>query len=174
MANLDDYIRTVKDFPKPGIGFKDITTLLKDANAFAQAIDELESFCKGKSIQKVVGTESRGFIFGAPLALRLGAGFVPARKPKKLPAQTVREEYALEYGTDALEMHVDAINKGENVIIIDDLLATGGTAAATARLVEKLDGKIAGIAFLIELEFLQGRKKLAGYDVFSLIRYDKE
>lgn len=174
MANLDDFIRTVKDFPKPGIGFKDITTLLKDANAFAQAIDELESFCKGKSIQKVVGTESRGFIFGAPLALRLGAGFVPARKPKKLPAQTVREEYALEYGTDALEMHVDAINKGENVIIIDDLLATGGTAAATARLVEKLGGKIAGIAFLIELEFLQGRKKLAGYDVFSLIRYDKE
>ena len=174
MANLDDFIRTVKDFPKPGIGFKDITTLLKDANAFAQAIDELESFCKGKSIQKVVGTESRGFIFGAPLALRLGAGFVPARKPKKLPAQTVREEYALEYGTDALEMHVDAINKGENVIIIDDLLATGGTAAATARLVEKLGGKIAGIAFLIELEFLHGRKKLSSYEILSLIKYESE
>jgi adenine phosphoribosyltransferase len=174
MASLADHIRTVKDFPKPGIGFKDITTLLKNPKAFAQAIDELERFCKGKSIQKVVGTESRGFIFGAPLALRLGAGFVPARKPKKLPAQTVREEYALEYGTDSLEMHVDAITKGENVIVVDDLLATGGTAAATARLVEKLGGKIAGIAFLIELEFLQGRKKLAGYEVFSLIGYDKE
>ncbi len=174
MANLADHIRTVKDFPKPGIGFKDITTLLKDAKAFAQAIDELENFCKGKSIQKVVGTESRGFIFGAPLALRLGAGFVPARKPKKLPAQTVREEYALEYGTDALEMHADAINKGENVIIIDDLLATGGTAAATARLVEKLGGKIAGIAFLIELEFLEGRKKLSNCEIFSLIKYENE
>jgi adenine phosphoribosyltransferase len=174
MSNLVDHIRTVKDFPKPGIGFKDITTLLKDAKAFVQAIDELERFCTGRSIQKVVGIESRGFIFGAPLALRLGAGFVPARKPKKLPAQTVREEYALEYGTDSLEMHVDAITKDENVVVVDDLLATGGTAAATARLVEKLGGKIAGIAFLIELDFLQGRKKLAGYDVFSLIHYSEE
>jgi adenine phosphoribosyltransferase len=174
MTNLADHIRTIKDFPKPGIGFKDITTLLKDARAFMQAIDELERFCKGKSIQKVVGIESRGFIFGAPLALRLGAGFVPVRKPKKLPAQTVREEYALEYGTDAVEIHVDAINKDEGVLIIDDLLATGGTAAATVRLVEKLGGKIAGIAFLIELEFLQGRKKLSNYEILSLIKYEKE
>jgi len=174
MANLADHIRTIQDFPKPGIGFKDITTLLKDARVFAQAIDELEQYCRGKSIQKVVGIEARGFIFGAPLALRLGAGFIPARKPKKLPAQTVREEYALEYGVDAVEMHVDAIAKGEHVIIIDDLLATGGTAAATARLVEKLGGKVTALAFLIELEFLQGRKKLSGHEVVSLVRYASE
>jgi adenine phosphoribosyltransferase len=174
MKDLIDYIRTINDFPKPGIGFKDITTLLKDAKAFEMAIQEMERRLKGKTIDKVVGIESRGFIFGAPLALRLGAGFVPARKPKKLPAKTVREEYALEYGADALEMHADAISNIESVVIVDDLLATGGTAAATTRLVEKLGGTIVGIGFLIELEFLQGRKKLGGYDVFSLIRYESE
>lgn len=174
MKNLADYIRTVKDFPKPGIGFKDITTLLKEARAFELAVQELARHCQGKTIDKVVGIESRGFIFGAPLALRIAAGFVPARKPGKLPAPTVREQYALEYGTDAVEIHADAISPGERVIIVDDLLATGGTAAATARLIEKLGGKIISLAFLIELEFLQGRQKLSGYEVLSLIRYANE
>ena len=174
MQDLERYIRTVKDFPKPGIGFKDITTLLKEPQAFAQVIDLLTAQYHNKKIQKVVGIESRGFIFGAPLALRLGAGFVPARKPKKLPAATVREEYALEYGTDALEMHADAIATGERVLVIDDLLATGGTAAATGRLVEKLGGQLLGFAFLIELDFLRGREKLTGHDVLSLIHVDSE
>lgn len=174
MQDLERYIRTVKDFPKPGIGFKDITTLLREPQAFAQVIDLLTAQYQNKKIQKVVGIESRGFIFGAPLALRLGAGFVPARKPKKLPAATVREEYALEYGTDALEMHVDAIAKGERVLVIDDLLATGGTAAATGRLVEKLGGQLLGFAFLIELDFLRGREKLAGHEVLSLIHVATE
>ena len=174
MQDLERYIRTVKDFPKPGIGFKDITTLLKEPQAFAQVIDLLTAQYQNKRIQKVVGIESRGFIFGAPLALRLGAGFVPARKPKKLPAATVREEYALEYGTDALEMHADAIAKDERVLVIDDLLATGGTAAATGRLVEKLGGQLLGFAFLIELDFLRGREKLTGHDVLSLIHVDSE
>lgn len=174
MQELERYIRTVKDFPQPGIGFKDITTLLKEPQAFAQVIDLLAAPYQNKKIQKVVGIESRGFIFGAPLALRLGAGFVPARKPKKLPAATVREAYALEYGTDALEMHADAIARDERVLVIDDLLATGGTAAATGRLVEKLGGQLLGFAFLIELDFLHGRAKLAGHDVLSLIHVDSE
>ena len=174
MQELERYIRTVKDFPKPGIGFKDITTLLKEPQAFAQVIDLMTAQFHDKKIQKVIGIESRGFIFGAPLALRLGAGYVPARKPKKLPAATVREEYALEYGTDALEMHVDAISKGERVIVVDDLLATGGTARAVGRLVEKLGGELLGFAFLIELDFLRGREKLAGHDVLSLIHVETE
>jgi len=174
MQELERYIRTVQDFPKPGIGFKDITTLLKEPQAFAQVIDLMTVQFQDKKIQKVVGIESRGFIFGAPLALRLGAGYVPARKPKKLPAATVREEYALEYGTDALEMHVDAISKGERVIVVDDLLATGGTARAVGRLVEKLGGELLGFAFLIELDFLRGREKLAGHDVLSLIHVETE
>lgn len=174
MANLADYIRTVRDFPKAGIGFKDITTLLKDDGAFALAVDELERFCLGKSATKVVAVESRGFIFGAPLALRLGAGFVPVRKPGKLPAEKVREEYALEYGTDAVEIHADAISVGERVVIVDDLLATGGTAAATARLVERLGGEVACLVFLIELEFLHGRQMLSNYEVSSVIRYGRE
>jgi len=174
MQDLERYIRTVKDFPKPGIGFKDITTLLKEPTAFAQVIDLLVTHFQDKKMQKVVGIESRGFIFGAPLALRLGIGFVPARKPKKLPAATVREEYALEYGVDAIEMHTDAIAKGERVAVIDDLLATGGTAAAAGRLVEKLGGELLGFAFLIELDFLHGREKLSGYEVLSLVHVSAE
>jgi adenine phosphoribosyltransferase len=174
MQELERYIRTIKDFPKPGIGFKDITTLLKEPQAFAQAVDLMAAHFREKQVQKVVGIESRGFIFGAPLALQLGAGFVPARKPKKLPAATVREEYALEYGIDAIEMHVDAIAKSERVIVIDDLLATGGTASATGRLVEKLGGQLLGFAFLIELDFLHGRQKLVGHDILSLIRVQTE
>ncbi len=174
MQELERYIRTVKDFPKPGIGFKDITTLLKEPPAFAQVIDLMAAHYQNKKIQKVVGIESRGFIFGAPLALRLNTGFVPARKPKKLPAATIREEYALEYGTDAIEMHTDAIVKGERVIVVDDLLATGGTAAATGRLLKKLGGELLGFAFLIELDFLRGREKLAGYDMLSLIHVETE
>jgi adenine phosphoribosyltransferase len=174
MQELERYIRTVKDFPKPGIGFKDITTLLKEPQAFVQVIDLLTAHYQNKKIQKVVGIESRGFIFGAPLALRLDTGFVPTRKPKKLPTATVREEYALEYGTDAIEMHADAIAKGERVIVVDDLLATGGTARAAGRLVEKLGGELLGFAFLIELDFLHGREKLAGYDVLTLVHVESE
>ncbi|MGH7451412.1 MAG: adenine phosphoribosyltransferase [bacterium] len=174
MQELERYIRNIKDFPKPGIGFKDITTLLKEPQAFAQAVDLMAAHFRTKQVQKVVGIESRGFIFGAPLALQLGAGFVPARKPKKLPAATIREEYQLEYGTDAIEMHQDAITQGERVAIIDDLLATGGTARAVSRLVERLGGKLVGFAFLIELDFLHGRQKLAGHDILSLIHVQSE
>jgi adenine phosphoribosyltransferase len=174
MEDLSRHIRTIKDFPKPGIGFKDITTLLKEPKAFATAIDLMFTHFRDRQVRKIVGIESRGFIFGAPLALRFGAGFVPARKPKKLPAATLREEYQLEYGTDAVEMHLDAISKGERVIIVDDLLATGGTAGATGRLVKNLGGELVGFAFLIELDFLQGRKKLEGHEVFSLIHVDEE
>ncbi len=169
MQELERYIRTIKDFPKPGIGFKDITTLLKEPPAFAQAVDLMAAHFRAKHVQKVVGIESRGFIFGAPLALKLDAGFVPARKPKKLPAAVLREEYQLEYGTDAIEIHQDAITHGENVAIVDDLLATGGTAHAVGRLVERLGGKLVGFAFLIELDFLHGRQKLAGHEILSLL-----
>ncbi len=174
MQELERYIRTVKDFPKPGIGFKDITTLLKEPQAFATAVDLMSAHFRRKQVRKVVGIESRGFIFGAPLALQLGAGFVPARKPKKLPAVALREEYQLEYGTDAVEIHQDAITQGEKTVIVDDLLATGGTAHAVSRLVERLGGELVGIAFLIELDFLHGREKLAGYEVLSLIHVQTE
>ncbi len=174
MQELERYIRNIKDFPKPGIGFKDITTLLKEPQAFARAVDLMAAHFRTKQVQKVVGIESRGFIFGAPLALQLGAGFVPARKPKKLPAATIREEYQLEYGTDAIEMHQDAITQGERVAIIDDLLATGGTARAVSRLVERLGGKLVGFAFLIELDFLHGRQKLASHDILSLVHVQSE
>ncbi len=172
--SIEQYIRTIQDFPKPGIGFKDITTLLKEPQPFREVIEQFATHFAPKKAQKIVGIESRGFIFGAPLALKLDAGFVPARKPKKLPAATVREEYQLEYGTDALEMHVDAIQAGENVLVIDDLLATGGTAAAAARLVEKLGGKVAGLGFLIELDFLNGRRHLGRYDILSLLHVASE
>jgi adenine phosphoribosyltransferase len=177
MVNVSDlrtYIRSVPDFPKKGIVFRDITTLLQDKLAFGTAIERLYEYCKHKEIGKVVGIESRGFIFGGALAHMLDAGFVPVRKPKKLPSTTVRQEYQLEYGTDALEIHIDGIAKGERVLILDDLLATGGTAAATCKLVEQLGGTIVGVAFLIELTFLKGRDQLRDYEVFSLITYDSE
>lgn len=174
MQGLEQMIRTVQDFPKPGIGFKDITTLLKDGNAFQNCINQLAGRINADEIDLIVGTESRGFIFAAALAYKLGKGFVPVRKPGKLPAETILEEYELEYGTDSLEIHVDAIQKGTRVLIIDDLLATGGTVAATVNLVERLGGNVAGIGFLIELTFLNGRDKLKNYPVFSLISYDSE
>jgi adenine phosphoribosyltransferase len=172
--DLKTTIRSIPDFPKKGIMFRDITTLLKDPAAFATAIDRLTAYYRGKSIDKIVSVESRGFILGAPLAYNLHAGFVPVRKPGKLPAEKLSQSYALEYGTDTLEIHQDAIARGERVLILDDLLATGGTISATCKLVEKLGGTIVGLAFLIELAFLDGRKQLSGYDVHSLVTYTSE
>jgi adenine phosphoribosyltransferase len=168
---LEDKIRDVQDFPIKGVLFKDITTLLKDADAYHQSIDAMHQRYKNDGIEIVVGMESRGFIFAAPLAYQLGAGLVPVRKLGKLPAETVRCEYALEYGTNTLEIHQDAIQPGQKVLVVDDLLATGGTTIATLKLVEKLGGKVAGVAFLIELTFLHGRDKLKGYDIFTQIQY---
>ncbi len=167
-------IRNVPDFPKKGIMFRDITTLLKNKEAFAKAVDELYDHYKGMKIDKVVSVESRGYMLGAPLAYKLGAGFVPVRKPGKLPAATLRQEYALEYGTDAVEVHKDAISAGEKILVHDDLLATGGTISAACQLIEKLGGDIVGVSFLIELTFLQARKRLSQYDIFSIIQYDSE
>jgi adenine phosphoribosyltransferase len=172
--DLKSTIRSVPDFPKKGILFRDITTLLKEPGAFREAVDLLTARYENMGITKVVSVESRGFILGAPLAYTLGAGFVPARKPGKLPAPALREEYALEYGTDAVEIHRDAIRAGDRVLVLDDLLATGGTILATCALVERLGGTIAGLAFLIELSFLGARKKLTNYEVFSLITYESE
>ncbi len=174
MSDLKSSIRNVPDFPKPGIGFKDITTLLIDGPAFREAVDLLAERFQNQEIKKVVGIESRGFVFGSVIAYKWGVGFVPVRKPGKLPAETISEEYDLEYGTDSLEIHRDAITPGEKVLIVDDLLATGGTAQATVNLINRLGGEIAGIAFLIELSFLNGRQKLNGYDVLSLMEYDAE
>ncbi|MFQ5648803.1 MAG: adenine phosphoribosyltransferase [bacterium] len=174
MANLKEHIRNVPDFPKKGIGFKDITTLLKNGPAFREAVDVMAKRFESKRIEKIVGIESRGFIFGSVLAYNWNIGFVPVRKPGKLPAEIVREEYQLEYGTDSLEIHKDAIRGGETVLIVDDLLATGGTALATVKLLERLQAEIMGMAFLIELTFLNGREKLQGYDVFSIIEYGAE
>lgn len=162
-------IRDVPDFPQKGIIFKDITTLLQDGDAFRQAMNQLVKPYLDEAVDKVVGIEARGFIIGGILAYKLGCGFVPARKPGKLPAATVREEYSLEYGSNVLELHRDSIAKGERVLIVDDLLATGGTALAAARLVEKLGGEVIAIQFLIELEFLHGREKLSSYPLHSLI-----
>ena len=165
-------IRSVPDFPIEGILFYDITTMLKDPAALRESIDRLTNHYRNAGVDRVVGIESRGFIFGIPLAYQLGAGFVPVRKPGKLPAATIAESYALEYGTNSLEIHVDAIEKGQKVLIVDDLLATGGTAKATCNLVEKLGGQVVGLAFAVELTFLNGREKLQNYDVFSLLQYD--
>lgn len=172
MEHLKQLIREVPDFPKEGINFYDITTLLKDANGLKQTIDALADQYKGVQIDTVIGVESRGFIFAAPLAYHLGAGFVPVRKPKKLPAEKVSVSYDLEYGQDTLEVHKDAIGEGHRVLIVDDLLATGGTAKATVDLVESLGGNVVGLMFLCELNFLNGRAKFDGYDVRSLISYD--
>jgi adenine phosphoribosyltransferase len=170
---LKKLIREVPDFPKKGILFYDITTLLKDKLGFALLIDALSEHYIGKEIDLVLGMEARGFIFGPALAYRLNAGFVPVRKPGKLPAETVRVSYELEYGSNSLEVHKDAIRKGDRVLIVDDLLATGGTAVATAELASGLGAQIAGLAFVVELDFLRGRERLGNYDVFSLLHYDR-
>lgn len=171
---LKDAIRSVPDFPKKGIVFRDITTLIRDARLFRLSVDAVCDWCRDKGIDTVVCMESRGFIFGAAIAYALGAGVVPVRKKGKLPHKTFSAEYELEYGTDSLEIHRDAFPKGSTVLIVDDLLATGGTAAATARLAKNLDAKIAGIVFIIELTFLKGREKLKGFDVHSLVQYASE
>lgn len=170
---LKKLIREVPDFPKKGILFYDITTLLKDKTGYATLIDLLAEHYIGKQVDLILGMEARGFIFGPALAYRLNAGFVPIRKPGKLPSTTARVEYDLEYGSNILEVHKDAIQKGERVLIVDDLLATGGTAEATAKLASSLGAEIGGLAFVVELDFLKGREKLKGYDVFSLLHYDK-
>ena len=169
--HLEDWIRDIPDFPQKGILFKDITPLLQDKVAFQAALDRLAAHYAGAGIQVVVGVESRGFIFGSVLAYLLNCGFVPVRKFGKLPYQTVTVEYELEYGTNIVEIHTDAIKPGQRVLIVDDLLATGGTVSAAMELVEKLGGYIAGIAFLVELTFLRGREQLKGHDVFALIKY---
>ena len=173
MDSLKKMIRTVADFPKPGIQFYDITTLLKDAYGLRTTIDRLVEMIDDPNVDTVIGIEARGFIFAPALAYRLKAGFVPVRKPRKLPAATESISYALEYGTDTLEIHKDAIGNGNRVIIADDLLATGGTAKAVCDLVGKLGGTVAGLAFVIELNFLNGRERLAGHKVTSLLRYDE-
>ena len=172
MENLRKLIREVPDFPKPGINFYDITTLLLDPNGLEQTIDALTEQCRGMEIDTVIGVESRGFIFATPVAYQLGAGFIPVRKPKKLPAECVSVSYQLEYGTDTLEMHKDAVGQGHSVLIIDDLLATGGTAKAVVDLVESVGGKVVALLFVVELDFLKGRDKFDGHIVKSLIHYD--
>ena len=173
METLKTLIREVPDFPKPGILFYDITTLLKDAAGLKSTIDAFSSHYKDVGVDVVLGIEARGFIFAPALAYSLGAGFVPVRKPKKLPAETARISYDLEYGSDTLEIHKDAISRGTRVLIVDDLLATGGTAGAVTKLVEQLGGTVIGVGFMVELTFLNGRDKLAGYDIFALLQYDK-
>ena len=172
MEDLSRYIRDIPGFPKPGILFKDITTLLKDRRTFKMAINQLQEAVAGRKIDVVAGIESRGFIFGAALADRLSVGFVPIRKPGKLPAETLSESYTLEYGENSIEVHVDAVQPGQSVLMVDDLLATGGTMTAACRLIERLGGKISAILFLIELAFLSGRGRLRDYEVITLIRYD--
>lgn len=171
-AVLRDLVREVPDFPQPGVGFKDITPLLADPGALALAVDSMAAGFREEKIDKVVGVEARGFVLGAPVALALDAGFVPVRKVGKLPAATVAREYALEYGTDHLEVHADAVAPGERVLVVDDVLATGGTAAATAALVEAVDGTVVGLAFLIELVFLGGAARLDGRRHLSLLTYE--
>jgi len=170
---LKELIRAVPDFPKEGILFYDITTLLKDKRGFALLIDLLTAHYILNQIDLVLGIEARGFIFGPALAYRLNAGFVPIRKPKKLPAETAKWTYELEYGTDTLEIHKDAVQPGQRVIIVDDLLATGGTAHASVQLAKSLGAEIAGLGFVIELDFLKGRERLPGYDIFALLHYDR-
>ncbi len=169
--DLEKYIRAIEGFPKEGVNFKDVTTLLKEGDAFKYAVKSIADKLRDLNVDLVVGPEARGFIFGAPVAYELGVGFVPVRKPGKLPAETVRYEYELEYGKDALEIHRDAIKKGARVALVDDLLATGGTILSAAKLVEQLGGEVVHIGFLIELEFLNGRNNLKDYDVSSIIKY---
>jgi len=171
---LKDLIRDIPNFPIEGIIFKDITTLLKDNSGYEVTLEKFYNLSKNKGITKVIGIESRGFIFGGALAAKLNAGFVPIRKPGKLPAETLKEKYTLEYGTDTIEIHKDAINNNDVVLLHDDLLATGGTIEAACKLIEKMGARIAQISFLIELDFLNGREKIKNYDVQSLIHYDGE
>jgi adenine phosphoribosyltransferase len=173
-VDLAALIRDIPDFPKPGIGFKDITPLLADPAGLDKAVSALAEHARPLDVDVVIAAEARGFLLGTALARELGAGFVLARKPGKLPYTTVRAEYLLEYGTDALELHTDAVASGARVLVHDDLLATGGTARALCELVEQLDGQVVGCSFLIELTFLHGRDRLAGHDVHSLVRYDSE
>lgn len=172
--DLNSKIRTIPDFPKKGIMFKDITTALKDPEALAFCVDEFYKTYRDQGITKVIGIESRGFIIGAALAYRLGAGFVPIRKPGKLPSSVIRAEYQLEYGVDSIEIHTDAVQKGEKVLLHDDVLATGGTMQAACKLVEQLGGKIIGVSFIIELAFLKPRLKLPQYQIHSLVKYNTE
>lgn len=169
--DLKKFIRDIPDFPKPGIIFKDITTLLDNSEAFRFSIDEIIRKFKGRTVSKVAGIESRGFMFGAAIADRLNVGFVPIRKPGKLPYKTYKEEYELEYGTDALEVHIDAFSYTDHVLLVDDLLATGGTASAASKLIKKCGANLTGIAFLIELAFLNGRSKMPGEEIVSLLEY---
>jgi adenine phosphoribosyltransferase len=171
VEGLKQLIREVPDFPKPGVNFYDITTLLKDKHGFRQTVDALAAHYRRANIDVVVGIEARGYFFAPAIALAVGAGFVPVRKPRKLPHTVKSIDYELEYGTDQLEIHVDAIEPGQRVLIIDDVMATGGTASAVARLVELLNGQVVGLGFVIELTFLNGRKKLEGRDVFTLLEY---
>jgi adenine phosphoribosyltransferase len=173
MDELKKLIREIPDYPKPGILFYDLTTLLKDPKGFHSLVDKLCEHYNGRKVDLVAGIEARGFIFGPALAYRLGAGFVPVRKPKKLPAKVSSVTYQLEYGSDQLDIHHDAVERGQRVLICDDLLATGGTAAAAVQLIKQLGGEVAGAAFAVELSFLNGRAKLPGVDVFSLLKYDK-
>ena len=166
-----EHIRVIADFPKEGISYKDITTLLKNGEMYRAAIDAMVEKIRPWQPEVIVGPEARGFLLGAPVAYALGIGFVPVRKPGKLPAETIRETYALEYGFDTLEVHADAINPGERVVVVDDLLATGGTMLATANLMKKIGADMLGMGFLIELAFLNGREKLADFPVFSLVEY---
>lgn len=169
--DFKSYVRTIEDFPKPGISFKDITPLLKDSEAFHAAIETIARHFEGRQIDVVTGPEARGYIFASALAFRLGAGFVPVRKPGKLPYKTRRISYALEYGEDALEVHEDAFHPGQKVLVVDDLLATGGTIRANIDLVESCGAHVVGVGFLIELAFLGGRKRLEGHDICALIQY---
>lgn len=172
--NLKETIRIIPDFPKPGIQFIDITTMLKDGKALGQAFDELAALVGHLEVDLLVGPEARGFLIGAPLAYKMGAGFVPVRKSGKLPGEVIEASYQLEYGMDTLQIHKDAISPGTRVLVVDDLLATGGTVWSAAELVRSLGGEIVGFAFLVELTFLQGRDKLGGYPVYSLLEYDSE
>lgn len=172
MIDLKAKIRNIPDFPVKGIQFKDITTLLKDKDAFKYSIDKIIEYCKKYQIDYIAGIEARGFIIGAPVAYQLGIGFLPIRKPEKLPSEVERVSYQLEYGENILEIHKDAINNGDKIMVIDDLLATGGTTAAVFKLIEKLGGEVVGASFIIELEFLNPREKLKGYNIFSIVQYD--
>lgn len=170
--NFEEYIRNIPDFPIKGIQFKDITTLIKEGEVFSSAVDYMYDPFRQKTITKIVGIESRGFIFGAAMAYKLNVGFVPIRKPGKLPGDILAEEYQLEYGKDSVEVHIDGINKEDKVLLVDDLLATGGTAGASAKLIERIGAEIVGFSFLVELIELKGRSKIADYEIHSLIQYD--